>query len=76
VLHDACVGIGIVVLGVCVCVCGGGGNRQEKAFWVLWRGELETIDLGSGTGVHSLVYPHFYGFQSLGVGVLLALGGN
>jgi hypothetical protein len=50
-------------------------NRQEKAFWVLWRGELETTDLGSGTGVHSSVYPYCYGFRSLGVGVLLALGG-
>ena len=38
-------------------------------------GELETTDLGSGTRVHSSVYPHFYGFRSLGVGVLLELGG-
>jgi hypothetical protein len=26
-------------------------------------------------GVHSSVYPNFYGFQSLGIGVLLTLGG-
>jgi hypothetical protein len=32
-------------------------------------------DLESGTVVHSSVYPHFYCFRSLGVGVLLALGG-
>jgi hypothetical protein len=74
VLHDACVGMGIVVLGVCV--CGGGGTDRRRRFGYFGGGELETIDLGSGTGVHSLVYPHFYGFQSLGVGVLLALGGN
>jgi hypothetical protein len=67
VLRDACVGMGIVVLGVC------GENRREKAFWVLWRGELETTDLGSGTGMHSSVHSHFYYFQSPGVGVLLAL---
>jgi hypothetical protein len=39
-------------------------------------GELGTTDLGSGIGVHSLVYPYFDGFRSLGVGVLLALGGD
>jgi hypothetical protein len=49
---------------------------RRKRFWVLWRGELETTDLGSGIGVHSTVYPYFDGFQSLGVGVLLALGGH
>jgi hypothetical protein len=49
---------------------------RRKHFWVLWRGELETTDLGSGIGVHSTVYPYFDGFQSLGVGVLLALGGH
>jgi hypothetical protein len=37
---------------------------------------LETTDLESMMGVHSLVYPRFYNFQSLGVGVLLALGGH
>jgi hypothetical protein len=66
----------------CMCWVGNSGswrvwgkNRQEKAFWVPWRGELETTDLGSGTGMHSSVYPYCYGFWSLGVGVLLALGG-
>jgi hypothetical protein len=39
-------------------------------------GDLETTDLGLGIGVHSLVYPYFNGFRSLGVGVLLALGGH
>jgi hypothetical protein len=39
-------------------------------------GELETTELGSGIGVHSSVYPYFDGFWSLGVGVLLALGGH
>jgi hypothetical protein len=53
-----------------------GKNRQEKAFWVLWRGELETTDLGSGIGVHSSVHPSCYGFQILGVGVFRALGGH
>jgi hypothetical protein len=28
-----------------------------------------------GIGMHSSVYPYFDGFRSLGVGVLLALGG-
>jgi hypothetical protein len=28
-----------------------------------------------GWGVHSSACPHFYGFQSPGIGVLLALGG-
>jgi hypothetical protein len=38
-------------------------------------GELETTDLGSGIRMHSFVYPYFDSFRSLGVGVLLALGG-
>jgi hypothetical protein len=38
-------------------------------------GELETTDLGAGIGVHSSLYPYFDSFWSLGVGVLLALGG-
>jgi hypothetical protein len=38
-------------------------------------GELETADLRSGIGVHSSVYPYVDGFRSLGVGVLLELGG-
>jgi hypothetical protein len=49
---------------------------RRRSFWVLWRGELETIDLGSGIGVHSSVYPYFYDFRSLGVGGLLVLGGH
>jgi hypothetical protein len=53
-----------------------GKNWQEKEFWVLWRGELETTDLGSGMGVHSSLYPHFYDFWSTSVGVLLTLGGH
>jgi hypothetical protein len=39
------------------------------------EGELETTDLGSGIRMQSSVYPYFDGFRSLGVGVLLALGG-
>jgi hypothetical protein len=31
--------------------------------------------MGPGIGLHSLVYLYFDGFRSLGVGVLLALGG-
>jgi hypothetical protein len=65
-----------------MCWVGNSGSWHEwdktdrrRHFWVLWRGELETTDLGSGTGVHSLVYPYCDGFWSLGVGVLLALGG-
>jgi hypothetical protein len=53
-----------------------GKNRQEKAFWYFGGDELETTDLGSGIGVHSSVYPYYYGFWSLGVGDLLALGGH
>jgi hypothetical protein len=69
-LRAACVGMGIVVLGV-----SGVKTGRRRSFWVLWRGELETTDLGSGIGVHSSVYPYFDGFRSLGVGVLLAFGG-
>jgi hypothetical protein len=49
---------------------------KRRRFGYLGGGELETTDLGSWTRVHSSVYPHFYGFRSLGVGVLLALGGH
>jgi hypothetical protein len=59
-----------VVLGV-----SGIKTGRRRRFWVLWRGELETTDLGSGIGVHSSLYPYFDGFRGLGVGVLLALGG-
>jgi hypothetical protein len=50
------------------------GRRRRLGYF--GGGELETTDLGLGTGMHSSVYPHFYSFQSLGVGVLLALGGH
>jgi hypothetical protein len=36
-------------------------------------GEPETTDLGSGTEVHSLVYPYYDGFQSLFLGFNLRL---
>jgi hypothetical protein len=48
---------------------------RRRHFGYFGMGELETTDLGSGMGVHSSVCAHFYGFQSRGVGVLLALGG-
>jgi hypothetical protein len=70
-LRDACVGMGIVVLGVC-----GVKTGRRRHFGYFGGGELETIDLGSGIGVHASVYPSCYGFRSLGVGVLLALGGD
>jgi hypothetical protein len=47
---------------------------RRRHFGYFGRGELETTDLRSGIGVHSLVYPYFDGFRSLGVGILLALG--
>jgi hypothetical protein len=56
-----------------VCVWGKTGRRRR--FGYFGGGGLETTDLGSGIGVHSSVYPNFDGFRSLGVGVLLALGG-
>jgi hypothetical protein len=52
-----------------------GKTGRRRRFGYLGGGELETTDLGSGIGVHSSVYPYFYGFQSLGVVVLLARGG-
>jgi hypothetical protein len=63
-------GMGIVVPGV-----SGIKPAGEDVFGYLGGGELETTDLGSGIGVHSSVYPYFDSFRSLGVGVLLALGG-
>jgi hypothetical protein len=69
-LRDACVGMGIVDLGVC-----GVKTDKRRRFGYFGGGELETTDLGSVIGVHSSVYPSCYGFRSLGVGVLLALGG-
>jgi hypothetical protein len=62
--------MGIVVLGV-----SGIKTGKRRRFGYFGGGELETTDLGSGTGVHSSLYPYCYGFRSLGVGVLLALGG-
>jgi hypothetical protein len=63
--------MGIVVLGASGIKLAG-----EGVFGYFGGGELETTDLGSGIGVHSLVYPYFDGFWSLGVGVLLADGGH
>jgi hypothetical protein len=63
--------MGIVVLGVC-----GVKTGIRRRFGYFGGGELETTDLRSGIGVHSTVYPYYYGFRSLGVGVLLALGGH
>jgi hypothetical protein len=62
--------MGIVVLGV-----NGIKPAGDGIFGYFGGGELETTDLGSGIGVHSLVYPYFDGFWSLSVGVLFALGG-
>jgi hypothetical protein len=62
--------MGIVVLGV-----SGVKTRRRRHFSYFGGGELKTTDLGSGIGVHSSVYPYCDGFWSLGVGVLLALGG-
>jgi hypothetical protein len=67
----------------CMCWDGSSGSWCEwdktgrrRRFGYFGGGELETTDLGLGIGVHSSVYPYFDGFQSLGVGVLLALGGH
>jgi hypothetical protein len=66
----------------CMCWDGNSGSwrvwgktGRRRHFGYFGGGELETTDLGSGTGVHSSVYPYCYSFRSLGVGVLLALGG-
>jgi hypothetical protein len=64
-------GMGTVVLGV-----SGVKTGRRRRFGYFGGGELETTDLGSGTGVHSSVYPYFDSFWSLGVGVLLAVGGH
>jgi hypothetical protein len=50
-------------------------SAGEGVLGYFGRGELETTDLGLGIGVHSSVYPYCDGFRSLGVEVLLALGG-
>jgi hypothetical protein len=52
-----------------------GKTGRRRRFGYFGGGELETTDLGSGIGVHSLVYPYFDSFWSLGVVVLLADGG-
>jgi hypothetical protein len=52
-----------------------GKTDWRRRFGHFGGGELETTNLGSGMGVHSSVYAHFYGFRSLAVGALLALGG-
>jgi hypothetical protein len=56
--------------------------------WLVWGKPAGEGVLGTLAGVsskqliwdqgrvHSSVYPHFYGFRSLSVGVLLALGGH
>jgi hypothetical protein len=63
--------MGIVVLGV-----SGINPAGEGVFGYFGGGELEATDLGSGIEVHYSVYPYFDGFPSIGVGVLLALGGH
>jgi hypothetical protein len=63
--------MGLMVLGMCV-----GKTGRRRHFGYFGGGELETTDLGSGTGVHSSVYPYCDIFLSLGVGVLLADGGH
>jgi hypothetical protein len=39
-----------------------GKTGRRSRFGYLGGGELKTTDLGSGIGVHSSVYPYFYGF--------------
>jgi hypothetical protein len=55
--------MGIVVLGV-----RGVKTGRRRCFWYFGGGELETTNLGSGIGMHSLVYPHYtiFGAQVLG----------
>jgi hypothetical protein len=67
----------------CMCWDGNSSSWREwdktgrrRRFGYFGGGELETTDLGSRMGVHSSGYTRFYGFQSLGVGVLLVLGGH
>jgi hypothetical protein len=63
-------------MGIVVLSMSGIKPAGEGVFGYFGGGELETTDLGSGIGVHSSVYLYFDGFRSLGVGVLLALGGH
>jgi hypothetical protein len=53
-----------------------GKTGRRRRFGYFGGGELETTDLGSGMRVHSSVHSHFYGFRSIGVGVLTADGGH
>jgi hypothetical protein len=46
---------------------------KRRHFVYFGGGEPETTDLGSGTEVHSLVYPYYDGFQSLFLGFNLRL---
>jgi hypothetical protein len=55
--------------------CAWGKTGRRRCFGYIGGGELETTDLGSGIGMHSSVYPYCDDFRSLGVGVLLTLGG-
>jgi hypothetical protein len=53
-----------------------GKTGRRRHFGYFGGGELETTDLGSGIGVHSLVYLYCDSFWSTGVGVLTADGGH
>jgi hypothetical protein len=53
-----------------------GKTGRRRCFGHFGGRELETTDLGSGMRVHSSVHSHLYGFQSIGVGVLLTFGGH
>jgi hypothetical protein len=55
-----------VVLGV-----SGGKPAGEGVFGYFDRGELKTTDLGSGIGVHSLVYPCLTVFRAYVLGFYL-----
>jgi hypothetical protein len=48
-----------------------GKTDRRSRFGYFEGGELKTTNPGSGMGMHSSVHPHFYGFWSTGVGVLL-----
>jgi hypothetical protein len=49
----------IVVLGMSAIKIG-----RRRRFGYFGGGELETTDLGSGTGVHSSVYPYLTVFRA------------
>jgi hypothetical protein len=46
-----------------------GKTCRRRRFGYFGVGELETTDLGSGMGVYSSVYSHFYSFWGTSVGV-------